>query len=59
MSLTVLPASRGAWVEVDGAPYRGYIELMVNAFNRLTIINVLNLEDYVKGVVPAELSPAV
>jgi stage II sporulation protein D len=46
-------------VEVDGEPYRGYIELSVNSSNRLTIVNVLNLEDYLKGVVPAELSPAV
>ena len=59
LSLMVLPAARGAWVEVDGAPYRGFIELFVNASNRLTVVNVSNLEDYLKGVVPAELSPAV
>jgi stage II sporulation protein D len=46
-------------VEVDGEPYRGFIELSVNTSNRLTVVNVLNLEDYLRGVVPAELSPAV
>ncbi|MDB4304194.1 SpoIID/LytB domain-containing protein, partial [Desulfosarcina sp.] len=55
----VLPAARGAWIEVDGAPYRGLIEVFVNSSNRLTVVNVLNIEDYLRGVVPAELSPAV
>lgn len=59
LSLQILPASPGGWIEVDGAPYRGYVEVMVNASNRLTIVNVVSLEDYVKGVVPAELSPAL
>ena len=59
LSLVCLPAAPGAWIEVDGDPYRGYIEVSVNASNRFTVVNVLNLEDYLKGVVPAELSPAV
>lgn len=59
MSLVALPASAGAWVEVDDTPYRGFVEIRVNASNRFTVVNVLNLEDYLKGVVPAELSPAV
>ena len=58
MSLTAWPASSDAWLEVDEAPYRGVIEIGVNASNRFTVINELNLEDYLKGVVPAELSPA-
>jgi len=59
MVLLVHPGTRGAWIEVDGSPYRGAIEISVNASNRFTIVNILNLEDYLKGVVPAELSPAV
>lgn len=59
MSLTAWPGASGAWLEVDESPYRGVIEIRVNASNRFTIINELNLEDYLKGVVPAELSPAV
>ncbi len=58
MSLTAWPASSNAWLEVDEAPYRGVIEIRVNASNRFTVINELNLEDYLLGVVPAELSPA-
>ena len=59
MSLTAWPASSDAWLEVDDAPYRGVIEIRVNASNRFTVINQLNLEDYLRGVVPSELSPAV
>jgi stage II sporulation protein D len=59
LSLLVLPAARGAWIEVDGDPYRGFIEIFVNSSNRLTVVNAANIEDYLRGVVPAELSPAV
>ena len=59
MSLVAWPASSGAWLEIDETPYRGVIEIRVNASNRFTVINELSLEDYLKGVVPAELSPAV
>jgi len=55
--LLAVPQLSGAWVEVDGRPYRGYIEIFVNASNAFTIVNVVNLEDYLLGVVPAELSP--
>jgi stage II sporulation protein D len=59
MSLVAWPGFPGAWIEVDEAPYRGIIEIHVNASNRFTVINELNVEDYLRGVVPAELSPAV
>jgi stage II sporulation protein D len=57
LTLLAVPQLAGAWVEVDGKPYRGYVEIFVNASNTFTIVNVVNLEDYLKGVVPAELSP--
>lgn len=59
LTLYAVPASTNAFVEVDGRPYRGYLEVFVNASNLFTVVNVVNLEDYLKGVVPAELSPAV
>jgi stage II sporulation protein D len=37
-------------------PYRGRIEVFTNTRGALTVVNVLGLEDYVKGVVPNELS---
>lgn len=41
----------------NGKPYRGRLEIFVNKRDRLTVINVLPMEDYVRGVVPNELSP--
>ena len=51
------PSLSGAFLEVDGRPYRGYLEIAANASHTLTVGNVVNLEDYLRGVVPAELSP--
>lgn len=38
-------------------PYRGQIEVFANTRGTLTVVNVLGLEDYVRGVVANELSP--
>jgi len=43
-------------VRYDDKPYRGRIEVFANRRGALTVVNVLRLEDYVKGVVPNELS---
>ncbi|HEY6231945.1 MAG TPA: SpoIID/LytB domain-containing protein [Pyrinomonadaceae bacterium] len=43
-------------VRYDERPYRGRIEVFTNTRGALTVVNVLGLEDYVKGVVPNELS---
>jgi stage II sporulation protein D len=43
-------------VRFDERPYRGRIEVFANTRGALTVVNVLGLEDYVKGVVPNELS---
>ncbi|HEV2708265.1 MAG TPA: SpoIID/LytB domain-containing protein [Pyrinomonadaceae bacterium] len=37
--------------------YRGRLEVFPNARGTLTVVNVVGLEDYVRGVVPNELSP--
>ena len=57
LTLLAVPQLADAWIEVDGNPYRGYLEIFVNPSNTFTLVNVVNLEDYLKGVVPAELSP--
>src|SRR5262249_46272508 len=41
----------------DGGLYRGVLEVR-GADAGLTVVNVVNLEDYLRGVVPNELSPA-
>jgi stage II sporulation protein D len=42
-------------VKLNGKAYRGKIEVFINAKGTLTVVNVVPLEDYLYGVVPAEL----
>jgi hypothetical protein len=43
-------------VRLNGKAYRGKIEVFVNSRGALTVVNVVPLEDYLLGVIPAELS---
>jgi stage II sporulation protein D len=54
---TIFPARAGDEIAVDGLPYRGLFEVRAAQGGGLTVVNVLNLEDYLRGVVPNELSP--
>lgn len=44
-------------VRFNDRPYRGRIEVFTNPRGLLTVVNVLGIEDYVRGVVANELSP--
>ena len=44
-------------VRYNEKAYRGRIEVFANSRGSLTVVNVVALEDYVRGVVPNELSP--
>jgi len=44
-------------VRFNDKPYRGRIEVFANTRGLLTVVNVIGLEDYVRGVVANELSP--
>ncbi|HEV7859727.1 MAG TPA: SpoIID/LytB domain-containing protein [Pyrinomonadaceae bacterium] len=48
---------QSAPVRFNDKPYRGRLEVFTNPGGTLTVINVVSLEDYVRGVVPNELSP--
>jgi peptidoglycan hydrolase-like amidase len=48
----------GAQLEIGDRAYRGALEVFGNVRHTLTIVNELPLEDYLRGVVPNELSPA-
>src|SRR5260221_7662622 len=48
----------GAPFEIENRAYRGALEVFGNARHTLTIVNELPLEEYLRGVVPNELSPA-
>ena len=48
---------RIAPVRFNEKSYRGKLEIFPNVHGTLTVVNVIGLEDYVRGVVPNELSP--
>jgi len=52
----VVPAAPAETLAADATPYRGYLEVLP-AGKALRVVNVVNIEDYVRGVVPNELSP--
>ena len=45
-------------LEIEGRGYHGALEVFTNARHTLNVVNELPLEDYLKGVVPNELSPS-
>jgi stage II sporulation protein D len=47
--------SRGEHIEVDGNAYRGLLEIRRKGNGRLLVVNELDLEDYLKGVIAAEI----
>jgi stage II sporulation protein D len=56
--ITVGPADeRVDFVSFGGKAYRGRIEVFADVRGTLTVVNVVGLEDYLRGVVPKELSP--
>ncbi|MFL6276731.1 MAG: SpoIID/LytB domain-containing protein [Blastocatellia bacterium] len=46
-----------SFLRVGGKEYRGDMQLILNARGRINVVNVLPLEQYLRGVVPMELSP--
>lgn len=53
----IQPSSREAFLRVDGKPYRGFLDIYLNKNGRMTVVNELGTEEYLQGVVPAEISP--
>jgi|PersoiStandDraft_1058852.scaffolds.fasta_scaffold09292_2 stage II sporulation protein D len=47
----------GTLVEFHGKRYRGGIRVLTNARGLLTVVNLVPIEDYLRGVVPAEMGP--
>jgi peptidoglycan hydrolase-like amidase len=46
-----------SFLRVGGKEYRGEMQLILNARGRINVVNALPLEQYLRGVVPMELSP--
>jgi stage II sporulation protein D len=55
-TMLVVPASKADTLRLDGVPYRGLLEVRADDAG-VTVVNVVNIEDYLRGVVPNELSP--
>jgi len=54
---TVVPQSSADHLAVDATAYRGAVEVRPSDGGALIVVNVVGLQDYLKGVVPNELSP--
>jgi stage II sporulation protein D len=54
--LYFIPSSPQSFLSFDGKDYRG-IFVLKSTRKGIVLINILNLEDYLKSVVPSELSP--
>lgn len=51
------PAPGPANVSLDGKSYRGSLLILVNARGTLNVVNLVDMEEYLYGVVPAEMGP--
>lgn len=51
------PSTRDVILSVNGKPYRGIFDLSLNKKGRITAVNQVGTEEYLMGVVPAEMSP--
>jgi stage II sporulation protein D len=54
VALTFVPRTGGGLVLVNGRPYRGRVTVIRDRTG-VTVINTVGLEDYLAGVVPAEM----
>lgn len=51
------PRAASVYLQVNGRPYRGLVEIRRAAPLRLTVVNELDLEAYLYGVVRSEMDP--
>src|SRR6185295_12457142 len=57
-SLLIFPATAET-IAIDKKPYRSAARLFINARGLLNVVNELNFEEYLYGVVPAEMGPSI
>jgi len=51
------PGAADARLTVNGTTYRGSLRILVNARGTLNVVNRVDIEEYLYGVVPAEMGP--
>jgi stage II sporulation protein D len=54
---TVVPVAPAELLQADASAYRGLLEVRPAEGGKLVVVDVVNLEEYLRGVVPNELSP--
>jgi len=54
VKLYVSPRKRDSHLVINGSPFRGVLEIHADS-NIATVINFLNIEEYLKGVLPPEI----
>ena len=55
--LYFIPSNPQSYLSLNGRSYRGIMTLKTSS-KGIVLVNVLNIEDYLKAVVPGELSPS-
>jgi stage II sporulation protein D len=55
--ITAQPSGNAPVISVNGKAYRGILKIQVVNRNSLNVINVLDIESYLYGVIPKEMSP--
>ena len=53
--IQVSPTAREGRIKVTDRTYRGSMEVVSNKNGKLTVVNILDLENYLRGVVPPEI----
>ena len=53
----VSPAVPAELLQADATPYRGLLEVRPAEAATLTVVNIVNLEDYLRGVIPTSCRP--
>ncbi len=52
-----MPGAETDFLRLNGNPYRGVLDISLNSNGIIVVVNELPVEDYILGVVPAELPP--
>jgi stage II sporulation protein D len=54
--INFIPRGTGSHIRYDGRRYRGMFKALPNG-NNVRVVNILYMEDYLRGVVPPEIGP--
>jgi stage II sporulation protein D len=55
LKLTLFPSQRGRRLQIDGKQFRGNVEVFPEGSKNFYVVNVINVEDYLRGVLPPEI----